>query len=116
MKTIPEYLSGQFDVELCVLVAEARGWQRIEVGEGYKPGILSGRLTDLAWRDPLPPFSTSLDACRELLVDLQRSQKHKMCQLIGAWINSTNNLEEDVLIATSRQICVAYLIVKNVLK
>ena len=126
MRTRSEYLSGEYNEELRALVAEARGYSKcendpdhpedIEGWTGYKDGVLV-----LA-----PPFSTSLDACRELLMDLTEEKRRKFVQVLYQLIQPDHvvrgwwkaNVNEIWLLfnATARQICVAYLIVKGILK
>lgn len=119
MRTIIEYLSGQFDEELRVLVAEARGWTTAEnqgaaggfipkhAGNSYYDEI--GGTHEHAILNACPPFSTSLDACRELLADLTETEERKFDNQLVAYCGFTWK-------ATARQISVAYLIVKQVLK
>ncbi len=125
MKTIEEYSSGKFDEELNVLVAEARGWK---FTEGFNVPSLSfsgARASADCWIKPdgnaghgifePPLFSTSLDACRELLADLTVGELYEVVTQISLWDMEVSSAVA-VLRATARQICVAYLIVKGVLK
>jgi len=124
MKTIQEYLSGHFDEELRVAVAEARGW--IHKNDPSKT------RADEWWL--LPPYSTSRDACEGLLADLTLEEGIKLVQkLVGflddihadgevsplvcmSDVSSPVEITFRVLLAAPRQICVAYLIVKGVLR
>lgn len=120
MKTIPEYLTGQFDEELRLLVAEARGWQDCFNGYGVTKRYI-GTPSKCEVRVPLPPFSTSLDACRELLSDLTDIEWPKFVNKLGFVIHGTKacwqtELCKSLICATARQLCVAYLITKGILK
>lgn len=126
MKTIPEYLTGQFDEELNMLVAEAKyGWTdfdnltianhpddhaRYLCGSGHKED---------GW-NRVHPFSTSLDACHEFLEDLTKEEWFNFRDELDNVTCDPNadyrNREQRFICATARQICVAYLIVKGVLK
>jgi len=115
MKTIPEYLSGQFDEELRVLVMDT-------LDPGAWPEITHDRTVIIS-----EPFSTSLDACRELLEDLTEMETddfviHLSLILFGGPVNSTAWWDLEchealtLLRATAQQICVAFLIAKGILK
>jgi len=130
VRTITEYLSGNFDEELRVLVAPFVGWKEIE-----RCGRSSMRpnCNGAEWRGTkdarygeqtfylIPRYTTSLDACRELLADLTEGEQYSFLRAlrIVTGVNSSSVLECDLFLmvtATARQICVAYLIVKGVLK
>jgi len=109
MKTIPEYLSGNFDEELRVLVAEARGWKN---GFGY------WKRPDGGYASDCPKFSTSRDVCEELLVDLTDEEWNKFTLQLEAWVYVGKSVElcKSMLLVTARQICVAFLVVKSIIK
>lgn len=139
MKTIPEYLSGSHDSELRVLVAETRGWIRQPCpdilgfckwfrpdgtlhkyykqdfdGPWYESPHPTHRLDEVPFE--LPPYPTSRDACEELLADLTDPELRRAGLLIIKWRTDYAGSIVAILRATARQICVAYLIVKGVLK
>lgn len=119
MKTIEEYLSDQHDEELNVLVAETQGWTLLEPEVhpaityhwAYPPGVKTGN------RSLIPLFSTSHDACRELLGGLTEDELIQASNLILKWADAKTDqtFVAALLRATARQICVAWLIVKGVL-
>lgn len=131
MKTIQEYLSGNFDEELNVIVAEARGWKRWEQND--TGGWTNDDGDEL---DAPPPFSTSLDACRELLTDLTEEEGLRfgsaLADILQSLPSDISNLSaltrattqpsassiiwHLLKVITARQICVAYLIVRGILK
>lgn len=126
MKTITEYLSGNFNDELRVLVAEARGWKHVRLCHtaegaengywGLRPGFIHKEN-----EERLPPYPTSRDACEELLADLTAHEWPKFIDQLGictighkpCW---QTELCRALIRASARQICVAYLIVKGVIK
>lgn len=127
MKPIPEYLSGSHDSELRVLVAEARGWTNVSLGvtqRGEHSLTVYGISRFDTCRMPVPPFELSRDACEELLAELTEEEKDNFAvqlaniileRYIGWWDLECHEAFL-FLRATARQICVAYLIVKGVLK
>ena len=128
--TIAEYLSGEHDEELRVLVAEARGQKtRIAAGgELWSEGTVpwkgkcfckekDGVLIE-EYFGPTPFYSTSLDACRELLADLTESEWLKFVDCLSGLIKDTRSfyaMAKQMLNATPTQICIAYLLTKGVL-
>lgn len=119
MKTIQEYLSGEYDEELRVLVAETRGWKRKEftvVGHG---SYFEWTKDDIYFLELPPPYSTSRDACEELLADLTEEEQLRFCDVLKSIVPKPAILDFELwefLRATARQICVAYLIIKKILK
>lgn len=120
MQTIEYYLSGtpESDEALRVLVAEARGWKtKVVVRFFYDVTIWirpDGVYCQSDNSDELPPFSTSLDATRELLADCSNDEVRDIGNIIDGW--SSGMLRVILLLATARQISVAWLIVKGFLK
>lgn len=136
LKSISEYLnpSGVNDEELRVLIAETRGWTEIEPYEkrGHMTnlegkGIIVGTDPTGNKRQHVNRWETSLDACRELLEDLTEEEWSRMSDALGEilgldagqsawWQAGPIECAQAFLRATARQIGVAYLIVKGVLK
>jgi uncharacterized protein YbdZ (MbtH family) len=146
-KTIQEYLSGKHNEEVDVLVAENRGWT---IWNGYIKapggGSISGQHRSRAMsikeapadliRDllkELTPYSTSLDATRELLAELtEKRDRAKFLIALDQIVQGKDVdlrvitigihweiTDEDLWIlfcATPLQISVAFLLVKGIIK
>jgi len=104
VKKISEYLSGDHDEELNVLVAE------VLKREPKWIGAVAGNR----WLEPMPKFSISLDACCELLVDLTVEELCKVVTQISLWDMEVSSAVA-VLRMTARKLCIAYLIIKGVI-
>ena len=118
--TIPYLLSGtpESDEALRVLVAEARGWRRNKIFDKADQKAWAHPDGHLDWQYNLPPFSTSLDATRELLEDLTEEElEGPFSEALHAMIPEAlwQNWKYPLL-ATARKISVAWLIVKGFLK
>lgn len=127
-------MSGEFDDELRIVAAKALGWKKWQDQEklilgGDGPDYLWTAPNDIAMRgeDKIPPYSTSRDACGELLLDLVKEEKESFSGwLLNICLGSQKGKlgwwelsEQEVFIllrATARQICVAYLLAKGTLK
>lgn len=135
MKTVKEYLSGEHDEELRVLVAETKGWDDCcldnpmgspKIGPNGLPPGTPKNVEVWNYRRLIPHYPTSLDACRELLEDLTDEEWDNFIDALGLvtktavmqlrFIRIRYHNIRDLLSAGARQICVAWLIVKGVMK
>lgn len=122
--TIAEYLSGEHDEELRVLVAETTGKFPMQVTSGengcYKTWCYT-KHKDNGMLFNLPKYSTSRGDCEELLADLSepewRTFLESICLILSGFRELTNSFQgiREIFSATPRQICIAYLLTKGVL-
>jgi hypothetical protein len=124
MRTIEEYLSGNYDQELSCAVALERNWF-FHDDCWHRPGKQVDRAgNEVPFRDIRsygesndPLFAISRDSCEELLADLTDHEMWLVSGLITNWTSAPGvHSYTRLLRATARQICVAYLITKNILQ
>jgi hypothetical protein len=121
MKTITEYLSGEHDQELRVLIAEARGLNNPRIQKWWDESLHAMYNHPTEGTCHIPPYPTSRDACEALLAELTEEQEQFSFLRQLEWVvgETTGVYPVDnfaLLRTTARQICVAYLIVIGVLK
>lgn len=107
--------------ELRVKVAELQGWKDIRVeriewadlGGGGEYDGLVGMRSDRPFRDELPNYPTSLDACatfeRTLTDEQQDAYYISLVKITGRYLSNPDRVGWLVATATSEQRCRAYV-------